>query len=133
MRFTLVVSEYKYHISFPSNFTFYKWCVTKVAHCTLTFVGSLGRWRCIKPRTTDLVVIEGHLISQLYMDEMLRSVVLPFCAKTSDSTRPKMTMLEHTSQKSAKTMLCALTGQFVHQTYLHFNMSMKFSDRGPNA
>ena len=23
----------KYHISFPRNFTFYKWCVTKVAHC----------------------------------------------------------------------------------------------------
>ena len=23
----------KYHISFPSNFKFYKWCVTKVAHC----------------------------------------------------------------------------------------------------
>ena len=23
----------KYHISFLSNFTFYKWCVTKVAHC----------------------------------------------------------------------------------------------------
>ena len=24
-----------------------------------------------------MVVIQGHLISQLYMDEMLRSVVLP--------------------------------------------------------
>ena len=23
----------KYPISFPSNFTFYKWCVTKIAHC----------------------------------------------------------------------------------------------------
>ena len=34
MRFTLIVSEYKKnHISFPSNFTFYKWCVIKVAHC----------------------------------------------------------------------------------------------------
>ena len=22
-------------MSFPSNFTFYKWCVTKVAHCKL--------------------------------------------------------------------------------------------------
>ena len=33
MRFTLVVSDYKYHISVLSNFTFYKLCVTKVAHC----------------------------------------------------------------------------------------------------
>ena len=86
---------------------------------TLTIVRSLERWRYIKPRKTDLVVIEGHLISQLYMGEMLRSVVLPFCAKTSDSTRPKMTMPEHTSLESAKSMLCALTGQFGYQTYLH--------------
>ena len=63
---------------------------------------------------TDLVDIEGHLISQMYMDEVLRSVVLPFCAKTSDSTRLRMTMSEHISIESAKTMLCALTGQFAH-------------------
>ena len=56
----------------------------------------------MKSRTTDLVVIEGHLISQVYMDEALKSVVLPFCAKTSDSTRPRMTMSEHTSLESAK-------------------------------
>ena len=60
-----------------------------------------------KHRTTDLVVIEGHLISQVYKDEVLRSVVLPFCAKTSDSTRPMMTMQEHTSLETAITMLCA--------------------------
>ena len=24
----------KYHITFLSNFTFYRWCVTKVAHCS---------------------------------------------------------------------------------------------------
>ena len=47
----------------------------------LTFARSIGRWRCLKPGTTDLVVIEGHLISQVYMDDVLRSVVLPFCAK----------------------------------------------------
>ena len=66
---------------------------------TLTFARSLGRWRCLKPRTTDLVVIEGHMISQVYMEEALKSVVLPFCAKTSDNTRPRMTMSElfHTS------------------------------------
>ena len=56
------------------------------------------------------MLIEGHLISQVYMDEVLRSVVLLFCAKFSDSTRPRMTMAEHTSLESAKTMLCALTG-----------------------
>ena len=69
-------------------------------------------------RTTDQVLIEGHLISLLYMDEVLRSVTLLFCAKTSDSTRPRMTMPEHTSLESAKTMLCALTGQFAHLTRL---------------
>ena len=87
---------------------------------TFTFARSLGRWRCFKPRATDLVVIEGNLISQVYMDKVLRYVVLPFCAKTSDSTRPRMTMPEHTSLESAKTMMCALTGQFAHQTCLQF-------------
>ena len=87
---------------------------------TLTFARSLRRWRCLKPRLTNLVIIEGHLISQVYMDEVLRSVVLPFCAKTSDSTRPRMTMQENTSLESAKTMLSALTGQFAHQTCLQF-------------
>ena len=52
---------------------------------TLTFARTLGRWRCLKPRTTDLMVIEGHLISRVYMDEVLRSRVLHFCAKTSDT------------------------------------------------
>ena len=77
---------------------------------TLTFARSLERWRCLKPRATDQVLIEGHLISPVYMNEVLRSVVLPFCAKTSGTTMPSMTMLEHTSLESAKTMLCALTG-----------------------
>ena len=87
---------------------------------TYTFARSLGSWRCLKPRTIDLVVIEGHLISQVYMDEAFKSVVLPICAKTSDSTRPRMTMSEHSSLELAKTMLCALTGQFAHQTCLQF-------------
>ena len=73
-----------------------------------------------KPRTIDLVVIEGHLISQVYIDEVLRSVVLPFCAKTSDSTRPRMPMLEYISFESAKTMLCALTDQLTYQTCVQF-------------
>ena len=81
--------------------------------------------------TTDLIVIVGHLISQVYMDEALKSVVLPFCAKTSDNTRPRMTMSEHTSLESAKTMLCALTDQFAHQTCLNFNRSMTFWTEGP--
>ena len=87
---------------------------------TLTFVRSLGRWRCLKPRTTDIMVKEGHLISQLYMDEVLRSVVLPFCPKTSDSTRPRMTMSEHTSLESANKNDCAFTGHFAHQTCQQF-------------
>ena len=62
----------------------------------LTFTRFLRKRRSLKPRTTYLVVIEGHLISQLYMDEVLRYVVLLFCAKTSDSSRPRMTMPEHT-------------------------------------
>ena len=49
-------------------------------------------------------MLEGHLIGEVYMDEVFKSVVLPFCAKTSDSTRPRMTMSEHTSLESAKTM-----------------------------
>ena len=69
---------------------------------------------------TDLVVIEGHLISQVYIDEVLRYAVLPFCAKISDSTRPMMALPEHTSLESAKTMLCALTDQFTHRTSLQF-------------
>ena len=73
----------------------------------LTFASSLMRWRCLKRKTTALVVIQGHFISQLYMDEMLRSVALPFCVKTS--TRPRITMPEHTSLESK--MLCVLTGQ----------------------
>ena len=44
----------------------------------LTFARSLTIWRYLIPRTTALVVIQGHLISQLYMDEMFRPVALPF-------------------------------------------------------
>ena len=91
---------------------------------TLTFAMSLGRCRCLKARTTYQTLIEGHLIIPVYMDDVLRSVVLLFCAKTSDSTGPKMTMPEHTSLESAKTMLCALTGQFAHQT-VHDNFGQR--------
>ena len=73
----------------------------------------------LKPRTTALVVIQGHLISQLYRDEMLMSVVL-FCAKTSGTTKLRMTMPENSSLESAKRMLCTLTGQFAHQACLQF-------------
>ena len=71
---------------------------------TLTFARSPGGWRCLKPRMTDKVLIEGHLINPVNMNEVLRSVVMLFCAKTSDSTRPRMTMPVHTSLESAKTM-----------------------------
>ena len=56
----------------------------------------------------------------MYMDEVLRSVVLPFCAKTSNSTRLRMTIPEHTSLESVKTILCTLTGQLAHRTCLQF-------------
>ena len=84
-----------------SFFRKYSIYVTNIGFLTLTLARSLGRWRCLKPRTTDLVVKEGHLISQVNMDEVLRPVVLTFCAKTSDSTRPKMTMPEHIPLESA--------------------------------
>ena len=80
----------------------------------------------LKPRPTDLEVKDGHLISQVCMDEMVRSVVLPFCAKTSDSIRRRMIIPEHTSLASAKAMLCALTGQFAQ-----FKLSMTFWTEGP--
>ena len=70
-------------------------CGANIGFHTLTCGRSLGRWRCLEIRATDLVVMQGHVISQLYMDEVLRSVVLPFCTKTSDRTRPRMTMPEH--------------------------------------
>ena len=34
-----------------------------------------------KPKMTDQVLIEGHLISPVYMDEVLRSLVLLFVGK----------------------------------------------------
>ena len=43
MRFTLVVSDKRYPISFLNNFTFYKWCVIKVAHCNVAEIIS-GRY-----------------------------------------------------------------------------------------
>ena len=100
---------------------------------TLTFTRSLGRWRCLKPRTIDLVAIVGHLISQVYMDEALKSVVLPFCAKTSDSARPRMTMSEHTSLESAK-QCCAqwLVSSLIRHVY-NFNRSMTFRTEGYNG
>ena len=52
-----------------------------IAFHTLTFARSLERLRRLKPSTTDLVVIEEHLISQVYMDEVLMSVVLNFVLK----------------------------------------------------
>ena len=50
----------------------------------------------------DVVVIVGNLMSQLYMDEVLRPVVCIYCARTSASTKPGMTTPEHISPESAK-------------------------------
>ena len=38
MSFKLLFLDFKYRISFPGNFTVYKWCVTKVAHCIFLFL-----------------------------------------------------------------------------------------------
>ena len=48
MRVTLIVSELQKHVSFLSNFTFYKWCVTKVAHCIRVIYVSQGSQRLEK-------------------------------------------------------------------------------------
>ena len=40
MHFILVVSEFIYNISIPRNLKVYKWCVTKVDHCTNTTITS---------------------------------------------------------------------------------------------
>ena len=42
----------------------------------------------------------------------------PLVARDTDKVQQKMS--EHTSLESAQTMLCALTGQFAHQTCLQF-------------
>ena len=52
-----------------------------------------------KTRTTDQELIEGHLISPVYMDEVFRSVILLFCAKTSDSDNAR-THLTRISKKN---------------------------------
>ena len=51
MNVTLVVSDLKYLISFFNNFTFYKWCVTKVAHCICLHV-AFFLWDVVKQRKT---------------------------------------------------------------------------------
>ena len=104
------------HSSFSKNSMY----AANIGFHALTFARSLGRWSCFKPRMTDPVLIEGHLISPVCIVEVLMSVVLPFFAKTSDSTRPRMKISEQASLESAKTMLCALTGQSAHQTCLKF-------------
>ena len=101
----------------------------------LTFARSLGK--CLtKPWATDLVVIEGHMISQSHMDEMLRHVVLPILYENQrqyqaldDNARRHLTRISKMS--FIITMLCALTGQCAHQPCLHLNMSMTFWTMGP--
>ena len=60
------------------------------------------------------------------MDEVLRYVVLPFCAKTSDSTRPMMTMPEHTSLESTEKKCYAhrLVSSLVRHVY-SFNIGQR--------
>ena len=61
---------------------------------------SLGRWRCLKPRMTALVVIQGHLIGHLYTDEMLMSVVLPFLCENQALDENARTQLTRISKNN---------------------------------
>ena len=69
MRFTLVVSNSKHLISFLSNFTFYKWCVTKVVHCMFSLI--------------LFFTINAHLIEPNIFNSKLQ--VVSFSAKPLDS------------------------------------------------
>ena len=64
------------------------------------------------------------------MDDVLRSVVLPFCARTSDSTRPRTTIPERTSLEPTK-QGCAhwLVSSLIRYVY-NFNMSINFWTEG---
>ena len=62
------------------------------------------------------------------MDEVLRYVVLPFCAKTSDSTRPMMTLPEHTSLESTEKNVMRIDA--VHSSDMSTVLTL---DRGYNA
>ena len=89
----------------------------------LTFAMSLGG--CSTLSATDLMVIEGNLISQSYMAEMLRSVVLPFLCENLCKYQAyddnAITYLTRISKFSfIRTMLCVLTGQCASQTCLQF-------------
>ena len=102
----------------------------------LTLARSFGRFK--KTRVTDLVVIEGILISQSYVDELLMSVVLPFVVQEPVPVlvRSRMTMPEYISPESenfTKTMMCALTGHCAHQTRIQLNMCRTFLYRVFNA
>ena len=76
-----------------------------------------------------MVIIEVNLIGRVYMDEVLRSVFLPFCAKTSDSTRPRMTMPEHTSLESTEKNVMRIDLS-VHSSDMSTVLTW---DRGSNA
>ena len=56
----------KYYISITSNFTFYKWCVTKVAHCSFShFLGNLNYYnlpiKYLFPLSGNLIPLLGNL------------------------------------------------------------------------
>ena len=87
----------------------------------------------LKTEGTDLVVIEGILISQSYMAELLMPVVLQFAVSEPVPVlvRPRKHLAE--SANFIRTMMCALTGQCVLQIYLQLNMCMTCLDRGFDA
>ena len=76
-----------------------------------------------------MMVIEGILNSQSYMDELLMSVVLPFAVPEPvvKDDNAKIHLLE--SANFTKTKMCALTGHCAHQTCLQLNMCRTLLDR----
>ena len=83
------------------------WCLVIVVWLFLVVP-----WVCLQfvivvfPDHTHLLVlvfIEGDLISQSFMGDVLRPIVLPFmCVRTSANTGPRMITPEHISPESAK-------------------------------
>ena len=99
----------------------------------LMFARTLGRWRCLQHSTTDLVVIEGYLISQVYMNSVLGHFVLPFCAKTSGGARPRKTMPRTHLTRISKNKVVRIDWLVRSSDISTFNISMTFLDRGCNA
>ena len=87
----------------------------------------------LKTEGANLVVIEGILISQSYMAELLVPVVLQFSVQEPVPVLVRSRIHLAESANFIRTMMCALTGHCVHQTCLQWNMCSTCLDRGFDA